>query len=138
MIATPATGVGVIFQPTAVVVDSDAVVKRQYPTPGGSFCISLEPTDALGAAVVTFAGVQAGSEIRVYLPDSTEVAGTESCVADQVLSWSVFAPGSPNNTVRIVILSNTYRLKEFTYTSSVGAQNLPIQQERDQWYSNPA
>ncbi|MBA4340892.1 MAG: hypothetical protein C0423_01940 [Methylibium sp.] len=138
MISTPATGVGVVFQAASVVVDSDALVKRQYPTPGGSFCFSLEATDSLGAAQVTFAGVQAGSEIRVYLPDMTEVAGIENCAANQTLSWSVFAPGSPNNTVRIVILSTGYRLKEFNYTASVGAQNLPIQQERDQWYSNPA
>lgn len=97
--------------------------------------IASEP---LGLATVTFSGVQAGSEIRVYSADMTELAGVESCAANQTLSWPAFGAGSPNNTVRIVILSNTYRLKEFTYTSSVGAQNLPIQQERDQWYSNPA
>lgn len=96
------------------------------------------PTESIGSAIVTFAGVQAGSEIRVYLPDSTEIAGIESCAADQTLAWPAYVAGSPNNTVRIVILSNTYRLKEFTYTSSVGAQNLPVQQEPDKWYSNPA
>lgn len=106
----------------------------------GPMAISRQalPTDPSGVATVTFAGVQAGSEIRVYLPDMTEVAGIESCTADQALSWPAYAPGSPNNTVRIVILSIGYRLKEFTYTTVVGAQNLPVQQERDQWYSNPA
>lgn len=106
----------------------------------GPLAISRQslPTDPSGTATVTFQGVQAGSEIRVYLPDLTEIAGIEGCPANPTLVWPAYVAGSPNNTVRIVILSNTYRLKEFTYTSSVGAQNLPIQHERDQWYSNPA
>ncbi|MFN4325229.1 MAG: hypothetical protein ACK4FP_05015 [Azonexus sp.] len=95
------------------------------------------PDDPIGSATVTFAGVNAGSEIRVYLSDMTEVAGVESGAADQSLSWDVYAPGSPNNTVRIVIIHPSYKIKEFTYTATAGSQNIPVQQEPDKWYSNP-
>lgn len=95
------------------------------------------PTDPVGTTDVTFDGVNAGSEIRVYLPDGTEAAGIESCAADQVLSWSVYAPGSPNNTVTVRIVHPTYKIKEFDYTASTGAVSLPVQQEIDKWYSNP-
>lgn len=95
------------------------------------------PSDAIGTTTVTFSGVNAGSEIRVYLSDMTEVAGIESGAADQSLSWDVYAQGSPNNTVRIVIIHPSYKIKEFTYTATAGSQSIPVQQEPDKWYSNP-
>lgn len=96
------------------------------------------PSDAIGTATVSFLGVSAGSEIRVYLSDMTELAGIESCAADQVLSWDSYPYGNPNNTVRIVIIHPDYKIKEFTYLSQVGNQTIPVQQEPDKWYSNPA
>lgn len=106
--------------------------------PSGAFVGTLRlPTDPIGTTTVTFSGVNASSEIRVYLPDGTAVAGIEDCAADQVLSWSVYSSGSPNNTVTIRIVSTAYKLKEFTYVSAVGATSLPVQQEPDKWYSNP-
>lgn len=95
------------------------------------------PTEPVGSTAVTFVGVHANSEIRVYLPDTTETAGVENCADDPVLSWSAYAPGSANNTVRIVIVHPDYKIKEFNYVSSVGNQSLPVQQEPDKWYSNP-
>lgn len=104
---------------------------------GVSTAIERLPTEPVGTTTVTFDGINAGSEIRVYLPDGTEAAGIESCAADQVLSWSVYAPGSPNNTVTVRIVHPTYKIKEFDYTVSAGAVSLPVQQEIDKWYSNP-
>lgn len=99
--------------------------------------VSSWPTDPIGTTTVTFDGVNAGSEIRVYLPDGTEVAGVETCDNNHVLNWSVYASGSANNTVRIVIVHPDYKIKEFSYTSRIGAQSIPVQQEPDKWYSNP-
>lgn len=96
------------------------------------------PEDPVGTTTVTFSGVNANSEIRVYLPDATEVAGIETCAADQALTWPVYSGGSANNTVRVVVIHPDYKIKEFNYTVSLGNQTLPIQQERDKWYSNPA
>lgn len=96
------------------------------------------PTDPIGTTTVTFDGVNAGSEIRVQLPDLSEAAGVETCDDNHVLTWSVYASGSANNTVRIVIVHPDYKIKEFSYTSRVGAQSVPVQQEPDKWYSNPA
>jgi hypothetical protein len=96
--------------------------------------------DDFGVALTTvlFSGVAAGSEIRVYYQDGTEAAGIETSELNQTLSWSYFRPGSPNNTVRIVVANVAYKLKEFTYQTASGNQNLPVQQELDPWYSNPA
>jgi hypothetical protein len=47
----------------------------------------------------------------------------------------VFAPAY--NAARIVIIHPDYKIKEFTYAAATGDQSLPIQQERDKWYSNP-
>ena len=95
------------------------------------------PTDPVGTTTVTFSGVNANSEIRVYLPDGTEAAGIELCADNQTLVWQVYAAGSPNNTVTVRIVNQQYKIKEFNFTSTVGAVNLPVQQERDKWYSNP-
>lgn len=97
----------------------------------------LLSTDPVGSTTVTFAGVHAGSEIRVYLPDGSEAAGIESCAADQVLTWPVYVSGSPSNTVRVVVVNTAYKIKEFNYAVTLGSQSLPIQQEPDTWYSNP-
>lgn len=96
------------------------------------------PTDPQGSTSVTFDGIAPGTEIHVYLPDGTEVAGTESCVAGQVLSWPVYAPGSSNNTVAITLIKRGLRWQKFSYTSQLGAQTLPIFQNPDLGYSNPA
>lgn len=102
------------------------------------------PTDPIGTTTVTFSGVAAGSEIRVYLPDGpngaagTEVAGLDSCVENQQLSWAVYAPGSPNNNVWIHLLKRGLRWQKFSYTSKVGAQSIPIFQNTDLGYNNPA
>lgn len=114
-----------------------AAVGSRAVYPGAGIGTLRLPTDPVGTTDVTFDGVNAGSEIRVYLPDGTEAAGIESCAADQVLSWSVYAPGSPNNTVTVRIVHPTYKIKEFDYTASTGAVSLPVQQEVDKWYSNP-
>lgn len=89
----------------------------------------LEPV----STTVTFTGVNAGGEIRVYNSSGTELAGVESCSADHELTWTV-----PVGDVRVVIVSTAYKIKEFDYTSIAGTQSLPIQQELDKWFSNPA
>ena len=126
----------------AVQVPSGALIKRGS---GGGFSGLIRlPTDPIGTATVTFSGVVAGSEIRVYLPDGpngaagTEVAGLDSCVENQQLSWAVYAPGSPNNNVWIHLLKRGLRWQKFSYTSKVGAQLIPIFQNTDLGYNNPA
>lgn len=101
------------------------------------FGVCAWDTDPIGTTTATFSGIQAGTEIRVYLPNGTEVAGVESCDANHTLSWPAYAPGSANNTVRISLLSLIYKNEDFDYTASVGPQSIPIQPKPDKWYSNP-
>ena len=86
------------------------------------------------STTVAFSGVVAGSEIRVYNSAADELAGTESCSADHALTWVIPSPAS----VRVVIIHPDYKIKEFSYSSISGNQSLPVQQEPDKWYSNPA
>lgn len=110
---------------------------RSVPMPGAQSLQFLKlPTDPVGTTTVTFTGVNANSEIRVYRADGVELAGVENCSANHALTWSVYAPGS-NSVNRIVIVHPSYRIKEFTYTPAVGTTSLPVQQEADKWYSNP-
>ena len=102
-----------------------------------AFGMAAWPTDPIGTTTVTFDGVHAGSEIRVCLSDGTEIAGVEDCLADHVLSWSVYTYGNPNNVVRVVINHLDYGIKEFFYTSKAGAQSIPVQQDLDIFFNNP-
>lgn len=97
----------------------------------------LPPDMSIGTTTVTLDGVIAGSEIRVYDPDLNELAGVETCSASHVLTWPVYADGSPNNNVQIKIINTAYRIKDFPYTSKVGNQSIPVQMEPDKWFSNP-
>ena len=115
-----------------------ATTKFCYPTAAGSFSVQKLATDPISVTSVTFDGVVAGSEIHVYLPDGTEVAGVESCVAKQSLSWPVYAAGNPNNDVFITIIKRGLRWMKFAYTSKIGAQSIPIFQSPDLGYNNPA
>lgn len=89
----------------------------------------------LGSASITFTGVIAGSEIRIYNNSTgAEIAGVESCSANQVLT---FPMDTSTLSVRISILSLNYKNEDFDYTASVGAQSIPVQPKPDKWYSNP-
>lgn len=112
-------------------------IKFALPVGTGSYSVNKLATDSIGNTTVTFQGINANSEIRIYLPDGTEVAGVELCGADHVLTWGVYAIGSANNTVRVVVVHPDYKIKEFNYTAAAGNASLPIQQELDKWYSNP-
>lgn len=114
--------------------------------PPNAWCGAVNPLPgdmAVGATTVTFSGVVVGSEIHVYLPDGdggsagTEVAGVESCSANQVLSWPVYAAGSPNNTVWVHIIKRGLRWMKFPYVSKLGTQSIPIFQNTDLGYNNP-
>jgi hypothetical protein len=134
MSAVFAQGICGLIYVTAV----DQVQRAAQPTANAAvFNEERLPTDSIGSATVTFAGVNANSEIRVYRADGVESAGVELCDANHALTWSVYAPGA-NSIFRIVVVHPDYKIKEFTYTPTVGAQSLPIQQEADKWYSNPA
>lgn len=99
--------------------------------------VNRMPNDPVGMTTVTFDGVLAGCEIRIYDPDLNEVAGIESCAENQALSWPMYALGSPKNNLRVKIINVAYRIKDFTYQARVGEQSIPVQMEPDNWYSNP-
>lgn len=104
----------------------------------------LLASDPIGTTTVTFEGIVPGVEIHVYLPDGvggaaeTEVAGVESCVANQQLTWPVYAGGSAYNNVFITLIKRGLGFRKMVYTSKLGNQSLPIFMVNDLGYSNPA
>lgn len=127
-----------IVLPNPVVTVMPAATGRVQgaPMPGavGAF---RKPTDALALISLTFDGVNANSEIRAYLnSDGSEVFGVESCNADHVFTGVAYY--GTGQTVTIKIVHPNYRIKEFEYDIPSSSQILPIQQEPDKWYSNPA
>ena len=81
---------------------------------------------------MTFSGVHARSEIRVYDASGNELAGVESCTTNPALTWAL-----STGDVRVVVVHLAYKIKDFQYTPVAGAVSLPVQQEADSWYSNP-
>ncbi len=88
--------------------------------------------DHPATATVTFSGVIANTEIRVYNASGTEIAGVENCSANQVLEWAL-----TEDPVRVSLLSLPYKNQDFTFTAVAGAQSLPIRQLPDPNYRNP-
>jgi hypothetical protein len=94
------------------------------------------PTDPLKYVNLTFDGVNANSEIRIYRnSDNSETAGVELCDANHVFSGVPYYGTGQVCTVRIV--HPDYKIKDFTYTIPGVDQTIPVQQELDRWYSNP-
>jgi hypothetical protein len=94
------------------------------------------PTDPLKYVTLTFDGVNANSEIRIYRnSDNSETAGVELCDANHVFAGVPYYGTGQVCTVRIV--HPEYKIKEFTYTIPGVDQTIPVQQELDRWYSNP-
>lgn len=87
----------------------------------------------LGAISITFIDIKADTEIRIFNALGFEVAGVESCIADQTLIWNADNEGV--FTIRLISL--VYGLQEFTYTATVGEHSIPIQQEIDPWFKDP-
>ncbi len=86
------------------------------------------------STTVMFLGVVAGSEIHVYDSEDNELVGTESCTANQSLTWGI--PTNPN--VKITIIKRGLRWMKFTYLSEEGPQMIPIFPQPDLGYNNPA
>lgn len=97
-------------------------------------CYEFDHGYGLHPAVInlTLAGVVAGSEIRVFLTsDGTEVAGIESCLVNQELTFQA------NVSVRILIINTAYKLIDFIYAAGVGDISIPITMESDPWFNDP-
>lgn len=95
------------------------------------------PTDPLKYIMLTFDGVKANSEIRIYRnSDGTETAGVELCDANHIFAGVPYYGTGQVCTVRII--HPQYKIKEFTYTIPSVDQVIPIQQELDKWFKNPA
>jgi hypothetical protein len=91
-------------------------------------------SEALRNLTHTFAGVKAGSEIRVFDDALNEIAGIESCAANQALSVPYYGGGT---NITLEILALDYDEVRITIPAPSVNTSIPIQQRADRWYSNP-
>lgn len=133
MIATPATGIGVVFQPAAVAVDSDTPVKRQYPTPGGAFFFAREASDALGPFTLTLTNLIVGSAIQIETQAGVPVENRTADSATEVFNLAAYESG---NDLRIKVRKGSsapyYQPYETQTTAFVGAQTIFVSQTPDE------
>ncbi|MBS3953633.1 MAG: hypothetical protein KGZ88_11855 [Methylomicrobium sp.] len=103
---------------------------------GVSLGIFRLPADPLLFVTLTLDGVHADSEVRIYrLSDGSETAGVESCVENPSFLVPYYGTGQ-YSMVRVI--NSLYKIKEFAYTIPGVDQVIPVQQEPDKWYNNPA
>lgn len=135
MIATPATGIGVVFQPAAVAVDSDASVKRQYPTPGGAFFFARESTDAIGQYTLTLTNLIVGSAIQVEKQVGGTLVNRVAASTTEVFALGAYGSGNPSNDLRIKVRKGSsapfYQPYETQATAFVGSQSIFVSQIPD-------
>ena len=102
----------------------------------GLFHTQVLSGEAIGQTTVTFSGVIVGTEIRVLLANGTELAGVESCTANQALTWNLYVPGHANNNVTIRFVSLGYEIFQLNYVTTLGFALIPVQQRVDRNYQN--
>lgn len=114
--------------------DRRGAINNGYFTP---YSRQSLPTDAVGTVKVTITGVKAGTEVKVIDQSLNVVAGTDSSSGDPQLVLSVYAPGSPNNVVRILVIALGYEVIDFNYILPTTDSTIPVFQRIDRTYKNP-
>jgi hypothetical protein len=104
---------------------------------GNTTSIERLPTEPIGSVTLTFDGVQAGSEVRIYDQlgaAAVELAGVESCDVNPGLVVPYYGPGQ---TAQVVIIALSRKIKSFPISVPSSDATVPAQQDVDPWYSNP-
>lgn len=99
------------------------------------------PLDTVSAAF-TMQGIYSGSEVRIYNSATmTELTGTESIVDSPTGSFTysyTWDSDAGDITGIVVIHSLGYQSVRFNTTFGSGSNTIPIQQQVDRQYNNPA
>lgn len=113
------------------------IAKSRKFTLGGIGVGSLPlPTDPVGSITVTLSGVKPGSEIKLIDKDKNVLGGTESLDGVAAFNVNYYAPGSPNNVIRILIISLGYEVIDLAYTLPNTSITIPVFQRIDRNYRN--
>ncbi len=96
----------------------------------------LRPTDPLGVFTLTLTNVVVGSRVHVELQAAgTTLYDDTAAASTVVITLSGYAPGSPNNDLRIKVRKGSsatyYKPYETLTTAIVGAQSIYVSQIAD-------
>lgn len=97
----------------------------------------LRPTDPLGVFTLTLTNVVVGSRVNVSLQAAGTILYDDTAAASTVvITLSGYAPGSPNNDLRIKVRnasgSPTYKPYETLTTALVGSTSIYVSQILDE------
>ena len=97
---------------------------------------ALRPTDPLGVFTLTLTNVVVGSRVHVELQGDWSVLSDQVAAASTVvITLSGYAPGSPNNDLRIKVRKGSsatyYKPYETLATAFVGEQSIYVSQIPD-------
>jgi len=96
------------------------------------------PTDSVGTVGLTISGIKAGSEVHIISPDLSVLASNENAAGSTKFTLNRYAAGSPNNSVRIIIVHTQYENIEIPYELTAIDSTIPVFQRIDRNYRNPA
>ena len=96
----------------------------------------LRPTDPLGVFTLTLTNVVVGSRVHVELQAAgTSLYDATAAASTVVITLSGYAPGSPNNDLRIKVRKGSsatyYKPYETLTTAIVGEQSIYVSQIPD-------
>lgn len=113
---------------------------KAYATYGGVVSNLRGPNDALAFPVISFSGLQNGTEVRVIrffgTSSAVEQAGFESYTGTETLTIPFFGDG--NSTYQFQLLSIDYVNLSFSFPVPRNDVTLPIVQQIERNYNNPA
>lgn len=98
----------------------------------------LLPTDPQGTITLTLSGIKPGSEVAIFGAGGVPLANVPSSDATASFVLQRYSAGSPNNNVRIMVLSLNYEVFDFDYVLGAKDITIPVFQRIDRSYRNPA
>jgi hypothetical protein len=112
---------------------SGVSTSTSVPSAALSFSIPRAPGDALGFPVLSFSGVPAGTELRIYNSAGIELAGTESYVIGDTLTTPYIADPNP---ARFQFLAIGYEYLFFDLPIPRLDALIPVVMRKDRVYKN--
>lgn len=113
---------------------------RAYTSAAAVLSTLRGPDDALAFPVISFSGLQNGTEVRVIrffgTSNAVEQAGFESYTGTETLTIPFFGDG--NSTYQFQFLSIDYVNLSFSFPVPRNNVTIPIVQQVERNYNNPA
>lgn len=131
---SPTIGVKLKVRATTNTVNTDAIAALRISTT--TTLTDQRTLYPLDGYALTLSGLPHEAEVRCYVGakdgTATEIGGTET--SGTTFTFTHYSAGQSGF---IHVIHPDYKLKEFDYTYAASDREIPMQMDRDTWYSNP-